>query len=109
MQNKDMHNWARPWSVKTLRSAAWAWAHDRLLINHDLWLDNVSDVARRFPGRQREDGHFYVIDFDLDEILTLSVTERFTVVDGKDVAVFLSDGHAFLQAKINPLDGGCVR
>jgi len=61
---------------------------DRLLINHDLWLDNVSDVAERFPGRQREDGHFYVIDFDLDEILTLSVTERFTVVDGKDVAVF---------------------
>lgn len=61
---------------------------DRLLINHDLWLDNVSDVARRFPGRQREDGHFYVIDFDLDEILTLSVTERFSVVDGQEIAVF---------------------
>lgn len=61
---------------------------DRLLINHDLWLDNVSDVARRFPGRERADGHYYVIDFDLDEILSLSVTERFTVVDGRDVAVF---------------------
>ena len=61
---------------------------DRLLINHDLWLDNVSDVAERFPGRERADGHFYVIDFDLDEILSLAVTERFTVVDGKDVAVF---------------------
>jgi len=61
---------------------------DRLLINHDLWLDNVSDVALRFPGRQREDGHFYVIDFDLDEILSLSVTERFMVADGQDIAVF---------------------
>ena len=61
---------------------------DRLLVNHDLWLDNVSDVARRFPGRARADGHFYVIDFDLDEILSLAVTERFTVVDGRDVAVF---------------------
>ena len=48
---------------------------DRLLINHDLWLDNVSDVALRFPGRQREDGHFYVIDFDLDEILNQSLWE----------------------------------
>lgn len=61
---------------------------DRLLVNHDLWLDNVSDVAGRFPGRARADGHFYVIDFDLDEILSLAVTERFTVVDGRDVAVF---------------------
>ena len=61
---------------------------DHLLINHDLWLDQVSDVAARFPGRQRADGHFYVVDFDLDEILSLSVTERFTVVDGRDVPVF---------------------
>ena len=61
---------------------------DRLLINHDLWLDNVSDVARRFPGRERADGHFYVIDFDLDEILSLAVTERFNVVDGRDLPAF---------------------
>ena len=61
---------------------------DRLLINHDLWLDSVSDVAARFPGREREDGHFYVVDFDLDEILSLAVTERFTVVDGHDEPVF---------------------
>jgi glycerophosphoryl diester phosphodiesterase len=61
---------------------------DRLLINHDLWLDNVSDVAKRFPGRERADGHFYVIDFDLDEILSLAVTERFNVVDGRDLPAF---------------------
>lgn len=61
---------------------------NRLLINHDLWLDEVSDVAERFPGRERADGHFYVIDFDLEEILSLSVTERFRTIDGRQEAVF---------------------
>lgn len=61
---------------------------DHLLVNHDLWLDEVSDVARRFPGREREDGHFYVIDFDLEEILTLEVSSRFRVEQGVDVPVW---------------------
>lgn len=47
-----------------------------LLVLHDLWLDDVSDVARRFPDRARADGHFYCIDFDLDEIRTLGLHER---------------------------------
>lgn len=59
-----------------------------VLVNHDLWLDEVSDVAYRFPGRQRADGHFYAIDFTLDEILTLAVTDRFRRVDGVPVPVF---------------------
>lgn len=58
---------------------------DHVLVNHDLWLDEVSDVARRFPGRQRPDDHFYVIDFTLEEILSLSVTDRFRVRDGVEV------------------------
>ena len=61
---------------------------DHVLVNHDLWLDEVSDVAYRFPGRQRADGHFYVIDFTLDEILSLSVTDRFRREDGVAVPVF---------------------
>ncbi len=59
-----------------------------LLINHDLWLEEVSDVAERFPGRSRADGHFYVVDFDLDEILSLAISERFRVVDGVAVPVW---------------------
>jgi glycerophosphoryl diester phosphodiesterase len=47
-----------------------------LLILHDLWLEEVADVAARFPGRSRADGHFYCIDFDLDEIRTLQFGER---------------------------------
>ena len=61
---------------------------DHILVNHDLWLDEVSDVVARFPGRAREDGHYYVIDFDLAEILTLEVSSRFRRVDGLDIAAW---------------------
>lgn len=49
---------------------------DELIVLHDLYLDAVTDVAERFQGRQRDDGHFYAIDFGLDEIQTLRVHER---------------------------------
>ncbi len=48
----------------------------RLVVLHDLHLDDVSDVALRFPGRHRADGRHYVIDFDLAELATLHVFER---------------------------------
>ncbi len=57
---------------------------DRLVVLHDIHLDRVTDVAKRFPGRAREDGRFYVRDFDLAEILTLKVHER-TDASGKPV------------------------
>jgi len=47
-----------------------------LIVLHDLYLDAVSDVAVRFPGRSREDGRHYAIDFTLEEIRTLRVHER---------------------------------
>jgi glycerophosphoryl diester phosphodiesterase len=47
-----------------------------LVVLHDLYLDDVSDVARRFRGRQRDDGRHYVIDFDLAELKTLTLFER---------------------------------
>ena len=49
---------------------------DKLVVLHDIHLDRVTDVAARFPGRAREDGRYYVRDFDLDELRTLNVTER---------------------------------
>jgi glycerophosphoryl diester phosphodiesterase len=48
----------------------------QLVVLHDLYLDNVSDVARRFPGRHRGDGRHYVVDFDLAELRTLTIFER---------------------------------
>jgi glycerophosphoryl diester phosphodiesterase len=47
-----------------------------LIVLHDIQLEPVSDVARRFPQRCRADGHFYAIDFDIDEIRQLRVTGR---------------------------------
>jgi len=49
-----------------------------LVVLHDLHLDEVSDVARRFPGRHRSDGLHYVIDFDLAELEQLTLFERRT-------------------------------
>ncbi|HEY8520622.1 MAG TPA: glycerophosphodiester phosphodiesterase [Gammaproteobacteria bacterium] len=47
-----------------------------LVVLHDIQLDYVTDVALHFPERRRSDGHFYVVDFDLAELRTLSLLER---------------------------------
>lgn len=41
---------------------------------HDIHLERVTDVERRFPGRAREDGRFYALDFSLDEVRSLTAT-----------------------------------
>ena len=61
---------------------------DELVVLHDRYLDTVTDVASVFPGRARDDGRFYVIDFTLDEIRQLSVSERFETEDGVATPVF---------------------
>src|SRR5688572_10121230 len=48
----------------------------QLVVLHDLHLDDVTDVALRFPERCRADGRHYVIDFDLAELQRLTVSER---------------------------------
>lgn len=57
---------------------------DRLIVLHDVHLDRVTDVAERFPGRARDDGRYYVRDFDLEELRTLSVWERFGDEAGRE-------------------------
>jgi glycerophosphoryl diester phosphodiesterase len=48
----------------------------QLIVFHDLYLDQLTDVAGRFPGRARTDGLHYCMDFTLEEIRTLRVSER---------------------------------
>ena len=48
----------------------------QLICLHDLYLEKVTDVVSRFPERSREDGHWYAIDFDLEETQQLRVTGR---------------------------------
>lgn len=69
---------------------------DRLVVLHDIHLDRVTDVARVFPGRARDDGRYYVRDFYLEEIQSLKVHER-TNASGKPVfkGRFQSAGEEF--------------
>jgi glycerophosphoryl diester phosphodiesterase len=46
------------------------------VVLHDHYLDDVSDVADRFPGRARADGRHYVVDFDWAELRELTLNER---------------------------------
>ena len=53
------------------------------IVIHDIELDDVTDVAAKFPDRKRENGRFYVIDFTFAELQELCVTERFNYKTGK--------------------------
>ena len=48
---------------------------DQLVVMHDITLDRTTDVSTRFPGRHREDGLHYVVDFTLAEVQSLQVSE----------------------------------
>ncbi len=43
-----------------------------LLCLHDTVLERVTNVAKVYPDRRRGDGHWYAIDFDLDELKRLA-------------------------------------
>lgn len=47
------------------------------VVLHDIHLESVTDVANRFPGRNRPDGKYYALDFTLKELKELQVLERF--------------------------------
>ncbi len=55
------------------------------VVIHDIHLEEVTDVAQKYPERAREDGRYYVIDFNWDELSRLSVTERINRKTGKAV------------------------
>ncbi|WP_226644515.1 glycerophosphodiester phosphodiesterase [Microbulbifer variabilis] len=52
---------------------------DHLIVMHDIYLDSTTNVAKVFPARSREDGHYYTIDFTLEELKKLQVTETFSM------------------------------
>ncbi|WP_274585196.1 glycerophosphodiester phosphodiesterase [Neisseria leonii] len=61
---------------------------NQLVVIHDHFLDGLTDVAQKFPGRARADGRFYVVDFTLDEIRSLRMTENFKTENGRQTAVY---------------------
>lgn len=73
------------------------------IVLHDIHVDTVTDVAKRFPNRARADGRFYAIDFDLAELKTLSVSERFDHNTGQPVFPKRFPGHIRLGLTIPTL------
>lgn len=55
------------------------------LVRIDIYLNAMSNVAEMFPGRSREDGLYYVIDFDLAELRQLRIHERVRPLNGTQV------------------------
>ncbi len=55
------------------------------IVTHDITLEDVTDIAARFPHRARPDGKYYAIDFKLEELRALSRRER---VDDQGSQVF---------------------
>jgi glycerophosphoryl diester phosphodiesterase len=55
------------------------------IVLHDLYLEGVTDVARRFPDRARADGRWYAIDFSLAEIRSLRLHERQDPATGQPI------------------------
>jgi glycerophosphoryl diester phosphodiesterase len=53
------------------------------IVIHDIYLDDVTDVATKFLDRKRNDNRYYVIDFTFDELKALSVTERINPKTGE--------------------------
>ena len=49
---------------------------DKLIVCHDILIDELTNVAQVFPKRARHDGRFYVFDFTYEELRQLNVTER---------------------------------
>ena len=41
------------------------------IVIHDIYLDDITDVSKKFPARKRKDNRFYVIDFTFNELQTL--------------------------------------
>ena len=60
-------------------------ADDVPVVLHDVHLDTVTDVAAKFAERRRDDGRYYALDFTIDEIKSLKVTERISLKTGKAI------------------------
>ncbi|MEE4637923.1 MAG: glycerophosphodiester phosphodiesterase [Wenzhouxiangella sp.] len=54
----------------------------QLIALHDLTLDATTNVAEVFPSRAREDGRFFAMDFSLEELRRLKLSERIEVDTG---------------------------
>lgn len=50
---------------------------DQLIVFRDITLNRLTDVQQVFPGRNREDGNYYVVDFSMQELRQLRLRKVF--------------------------------
>ncbi len=55
------------------------------IVLHDIYLESTTNVKELFSKRARPDGHYYAIDFSLEEIKKLQVSERINPKTGEKV------------------------
>jgi len=55
------------------------------IVLHDVQIDTVTDVAKKFPDARRRDGRFYAIDLTIEQLKQLTVRERFNPRTGKAI------------------------
>jgi len=76
---------AHTWGVDYIEADIVMTKDNELVVLHDIHLDTVTDVAKKFQKKKRPDGRYYAIDFSLDEIRQLEVNERINIRSGKPV------------------------
>ncbi len=75
------------------------------VVLHDIYVDTVTDVAKRFPDRKRADGRYYALDLTLAELKQLRVAERFNDKTGAPVyAQRYSSGTSPAEFRISTLE-----
>ena len=67
------------------------------IVLHDIYLESTTNVAHIFPNRQQSDGHFYALDFDLDEIRQLSINERLVIDDNSSCTPVFEDRFPYVE------------
>lgn len=55
------------------------------VVLHDIHIDTITNVAKRFPERKRADGRYYALDFTVSELKQLRVLERMNAKTGVQV------------------------
>ncbi|MCC5785685.1 MAG: hypothetical protein JJU33_03170 [Phycisphaerales bacterium] len=77
-----------------------------LICSHDLTLERTTDAPEKFPDRARDDGKWYVIDFTLEELKSLSKRVSGDETDGHTIVTL--DELLSLIAQLNRSTGGSV-
>tara|TARA_B100000683_G_scaffold256125_1_gene276355 strand:- start:251 stop:1282 length:1032 start_codon:yes stop_codon:yes gene_type:complete len=76
---------AHAWGVDFIEPDVVLSRDSEAIVLHDIYLESTTNVKELFPKRARSDGHYYAIDFLLEEIKKLQVNERINPKTGLKV------------------------